>query len=172
MTRLAFRIISIHVPVWGRLLTGEAKADADRFQSTPPYGGDPIAESPEAGSGDFNPRPRMGATSSSDTLTRVLSFQSTPPYGGDTLLHKLFTVGSRFQSTPPYGGDCQTRQHDILSHTRLISRKSSSIFLKPHPWVLFFFLFAFPSRLQNQQDKLSLNPTNIQTRNSLLFYHF
>ena len=54
--------ISIHAPVWGRLLAIAFVARLYRFQSTPPYGGD----------------------ISLPLISKLyVGFQSTPPYGGD-----------------------------------------------------------------------------------------
>ena len=127
------RGISIHAPVWGRRQDPLLAPSRLIFQSTPPYGGDVIPPVNLTFTGDFNPRPRMGATVvfqgdchictisiHAPVWGRQMSwtfvawsgaFQSTPPYGGD-MAGTWRSLGSRpFQSTPPYGGDWPSRQN-------------------------------------------------------------
>ena len=99
--------ISIHAPLRGRQVCGHVTArDPEKFQSTPPCGGDPgrhlvviqhrrFQSTPPCGGDDFlhlpmgspphfNPRPLAGATfRHPDRCSHLAGFQSTPPCGGD-----------------------------------------------------------------------------------------
>ena len=142
--------ISIHAPIRGRLKRFSFSFMALAFQSTPPYGGDYMILKKDGRCYDFNPRPHTGATNTHD-IKSFFDFNFNPrPHTGATV---------RRDSTI------------ILSHTRLISRKSSSRFLKSHPWVLFLSV-CFPFALAEPAGQTEPHPANMQTQNSLLFYHF
>ena len=120
-------LISIHAPIRGRHKPSVPAAAREKFQSTPPHGGDPCVCLINNVICYFNPRPLTGATSLPlSTGPAPRKFQSTPPRGGDLLsLYFCFELSdfnprplagatlwaasvqrlTRFQSTPPRGGD-------------------------------------------------------------------
>ena len=116
-------VISIHAPVWGRLLSKISDICISIFQSTPPYGGDLEAHEETVGAEDFNPRPRMGATAEHGNNHRVIQFQSTPPYGGDDKTY--YGVGYQQDFNPrPRMGATVRRDSTIFSVTLVLFRES------------------------------------------------
>ena len=117
--------ISIHAPIRGRPNADYPPKLYDKFQSTPPYGGDrassrhslyPLDFNPRPHTGatrrtlgflshscDFNPRPHTGATFSTFKTHLTRSFQSTPPYGGDGSICASFPRPPNFNPRPHTG---------------------------------------------------------------------
>ena len=128
-------LISIHAPLRGRPNKVAFVDKAEKFQSTPPCGGDctkPVKpasltrfqSTPPCGGdsagfpcriilANFNPRPLAGATGYVATEEGKRIFQSTPPCGGDSWIGRTCFRLSRFQSTPPCGGDPKIVQQEI-----------------------------------------------------------
>ena len=98
-------VISIHAPVWGRLVTVMESLRALLISIHAPVWGRRLPQDSAPAGRYFNPRPRMGATKSSRISSGIGGFQSTPPYGGDPTTSRRSCNHNRFQSTPPYGGD-------------------------------------------------------------------
>ncbi len=121
------RSVSIHAPVWGRPRLSAVRTRQQRFQSTPPCGGDKLLgiglsqviafqSTPPCGGDVGNLRrthvdpvsihaPVWGRRSPSRHVRPSNSFQSTPPCGGDAAVADGLFVDQGFQSTPPCGGD-------------------------------------------------------------------
>ena len=120
-------LISIHVPIRGRLFRDRRRREVRVFQSTPPYGGDILLQNRGNRLGISIHAPIRGRPRSSAVGLALPLFQSTPPYGGDLTSALVTTPMSdfnprphtgatcrgcvfgyrdwQFQSTPPYGGD-------------------------------------------------------------------
>ena len=131
------RYISIHAPLRGRQIQGSGLEKAERFQSTPPCGGDRSFIISSSNPPYFNPRPLAGATKQRRVLVRARyisihaplrgrpswrrniskrpKFQSTPPCGGDPPAPMFPLSPSRFQSTPPCGGDQRNSRRNPLN---------------------------------------------------------
>ena len=82
--------ISIHAPVWGRLALSVSRFAPSKFQSTPPYGGDHIPVRHISSCLDFNPRPRMGATSVRRISALPCTYSNPRPRMGATSHAALF----------------------------------------------------------------------------------
>ncbi len=136
--------VSIHAPVWGRPAKSAPYAQHNRFQFTPPYGGDAAGRGWRQLLRCFNSRPRMGATRAklvgckrcshvsihapvwgrppkNPSVSRTKTFQFTPPYGGDVTTSPIVAPWVQFQFTPPYGGDGRNL-HQMRPHRRFNSR--------------------------------------------------
>ena len=120
-------LISIHAPLRGRQNDLGFLAFLQKFQSTPPCGGDFLLRriaacntlfqsTPPCGGDDprgtslwvrwdFNPRPLAGATSVVSGLFFCVSISIHAPLRGRRTGSSTGTCKSQFQSTPPCGGD-------------------------------------------------------------------
>ncbi len=77
-----------------------------RFQSTPPHGGQrQIRDSPNQPQTRFQSTPPHGGQRSQDDSAAIADqFQSTPPHGGQPQTRNERACVREFQSTPPHGG--------------------------------------------------------------------
>ena len=97
------RAISIHAPSRGRLINFCILNLQEKFQSTPPHGGDKDSHPTQTVYINFNPRPLTGATAVNFILAFFSLFQSTPPHGGDMSFSTLAPFCCNFNPRPLTG---------------------------------------------------------------------
>ena len=107
------RKISIHAPAWGATRNRICGRHNEKFQSTPPRGGRLEGDIVRCGTGNFNPRPRVGGDGNGADGFYRGGFQSTPPRGGRRLKHSKMYAATKFQSTPPRGGRLKVLMYSL-----------------------------------------------------------
>ena len=97
-------------PCGGDALARNACYNIVKFQSTPPCGGDRSGSTQKPRSRHFNPRPHAGATSGSTWKLYRNPISIHAPMRGRLSAAALSASIALFQSTPPCGGDGKVKQ--------------------------------------------------------------